>query len=715
MTTPSLLPPNALAEAAEEAARGQASAQGQVTFSQVSPQGFGDRHNSWAWSMLWWKGKLYVGTNRAWLCAERAAISAAFPFFAKLPFVRYPPDDPDAECTPDPTDLPLRAEIWRWTPETGEWERVYQSPQDVPIPGHPGKYVAREVGLRSMAVWVESDGAEALYVSGVSSQFIYEQRLPPRLLRSTDGRVFEPVPQDPGTLLGELDVSTFRTIRAYEGRMFILAGVIYGDGVLLESRNPAGGNDEFQQVSPPEMRIFEMQPFNGHLYLGLRDTRRGYAIVRTDASGAPPYAFTPVVTDGAFLTPPSQSVISMHVYKGQLYVGTDRPAELIRINPDDTWDLVIGTPRETPDGWKYPLSGLDAGLHNWLNGHIWRMQEYQGHLYLGTMNMGTHFRNTPGAEAVLKPNFGCDLYETADGWHFSPITTTGFGDRFNFGLRSFAATPHGLFAGTANSCYGLQIWRGVLEDRIGKTEETNPALSPAGHGPDRTISARLPPTCLEVEMNGRKVVLSWDGPAGAKRFRVWRAIVADQRSRVEVHPFLAPLLRILRLVLRHNPQLYLPPLPRQLWIPGTYAEIGVTERSYFEDPLASEDERYLYYVCAEYDQGDLSRPSNIAAAPPLIVPVTFAGLLATLNERAAGRQNGYAGRIQDEFKAIYARLQLNDVSGVEQQLRAQLRRLVEDQPAAPDPLFVDDLQVLLRKLMRRVALSRAGVISTTAL
>ena len=41
-----------------------------LVFRQAAPQGFGDRQNSWAWSMYWWKGKLYVGTNRAWHCAE---------------------------------------------------------------------------------------------------------------------------------------------------------------------------------------------------------------------------------------------------------------------------------------------------------------------------------------------------------------------------------------------------------------------------------------------------------------------------------------------------------------------------------------------------------------------------------------------------------------------------------------------------------------------
>src|SRR5690242_13913841 len=48
-------------------------------FSVAAPQGFGDRQNSWAWAMAWWQpqgdptGHLYVGTNRAWPCANAQA------------------------------------------------------------------------------------------------------------------------------------------------------------------------------------------------------------------------------------------------------------------------------------------------------------------------------------------------------------------------------------------------------------------------------------------------------------------------------------------------------------------------------------------------------------------------------------------------------------------------------------------------------------------
>ena len=40
----------------------------------INQPGFGDRQNSYAWSMQWFKGQLYVGTFRNALCVERATM-----------------------------------------------------------------------------------------------------------------------------------------------------------------------------------------------------------------------------------------------------------------------------------------------------------------------------------------------------------------------------------------------------------------------------------------------------------------------------------------------------------------------------------------------------------------------------------------------------------------------------------------------------------------
>ncbi len=674
----------------------------ELVFTPAAPQGFGDRQNSWAWSMYWWRDHLYVGTNRAWQCAERAGMRRAFPLI-----IKYPPDDPDVACAPDPADLPLQAEIWRWSPVTDQWARVYQSPRDVPVPGKRGKQVARALGLCYMAPFTEPDGTEALYVSGVNTRFMFGPVGPPQLLRSVDGEHFEPVPHDKGTFLGDLDVCSFRTIAIYKGRFFVTAGNIQGDGVVLESANPALGNDSFRQVTPPGMTVFQMMPFNGYLYLGIRDGKRGYMVVRTDASGTPPYTFTPVVSDGAYLPEPSRGVVSMRVFQGSLYIGTDRPAtEVIRINPDDSWELVMGAPRQTPTGWKYPLSGLDAGFNTWLNGHIWRMMEHEGRLYIGTWNMATEFRTMPNADSVLASNYGFDLYATDDGHHFQPVSTTGFGDRFNYGVRSFASTPHGLFVGTANKWYGLQVWRGTPAD------EPLPDSS-LDEGTVQVVGSRdLPaPQRLEVEPLDSSMILSWEPVAGAARYRVLRSLVSDQRHQIQRNPFLARLMKIVRAAFAIMPNLYLPPVPNQVWVPGPYVEVGCTDQAEFEDQTAEMEARYLYYVQAETEDGRRSNPSNVVSLPLLTPPVTQATVMAQLQRLALQD----VGDLATCFMQIQHALAVGDSAAAAARLDKGASQIAASLDSATNPIALADLHVIWTKWQRRVSLCQRGLLPVTRL
>jgi hypothetical protein len=102
-----------------------------------------------------------------------------------------------------------------------------------------------------------------------------------------------------------------------------------------------------------------------------------------------------VINDGAHRGNLNQAVMSMFVFDNALYVGGgirrggyDREfktgpaaAELIRIHPDDNWDLAAGEERRTPDGSKSPLSNLGPGFGNSFTGYIWSMAEYDGVLY----------------------------------------------------------------------------------------------------------------------------------------------------------------------------------------------------------------------------------------------------------------------------------------------------------------------------------------------
>ncbi len=49
------------------------------------------------------------------------------------------------------------------------------------------------------------------------------------------------------------------------------------------------------------------------------------------------------------------------------------------------------------------------------------------------------------------------MYVTEDGVNFTTLTTNGFNDPYNHGLRTFAVTNQGLCLGTANPFYGCQV------------------------------------------------------------------------------------------------------------------------------------------------------------------------------------------------------------------------------------------------------------------
>jgi len=446
-------------------------------FTPIAVQGFGDRQNTWAWSMEWFQGKLYVGTNRAYECVVQASIANILPS-------AYPPSDPDIQCTPSPSDLPLQAEIWSWTPATNTWARVFQSPNDVPIPG-TNKFTARDIGFRGMYLFQESDGTQALYVGGCSAKAIYSGAPQGRLLRTTDGVTFTPVPQNPGTFMGGLGKTCFRGGASLNGKLYVVATDYKGEGVIIESADPKVGDNSFRQITPQGALAYEVGSYNGFLYVTFVNNA-GFDLYKTSAVGTVPYTFAPIFTNGGYKQPKGNPIgLSMVVFNSDLYVGGDSVqttstvfcavhiscvqaifanggAELFRVHADDSWDLIVGQPRSTPAGMKTPLSGWGPGFDWILNQHMWRMEVFDSRLYIGTYDLSTELRNASGIGPGLVPELGFDLWYSSDGIHFNPVDIRGFEDKFNYGVRSIKATPNGLMIGTANPFYGLEVFRGSL-------------------------------------------------------------------------------------------------------------------------------------------------------------------------------------------------------------------------------------------------------------
>jgi hypothetical protein len=462
-------------------------------FKRIAENGFGDGLNSYAHSMAWFRDHLYVGTSRATLSMVR--VNNPPPAMIYWPI----------KAPENVYDLDRKAQIWRYDPRAGNWVQVFTSPM---IVGRTQETVARDIGYRGMTVFQGPDApTPTLYVCTWSSS----KGQPPVIMRSTDGSTFEELPR-PGWR--DPTINTFRALVPFKGRLFTTpTGTTEGYGqaaecisevpIVFETSDPGSG--VWKEASTPgfgdphNLTIFEMATFNGFLYAGTLNPTRGFQVWKTRADARPPYQWSRVITDGAHRGSLNEVAVSMCVLNHALYVGSgvlnggyDRTrqigpsaGEIIRIYPDDTWDLVVGVPRRTPEGFKFPLSARGPGFDNLFNGYIWRMAVHEGSLYVGTYNWSVllpylslekwpirlrRFVEWIGIDNLVQADGGFDLWRTRNGIDWMPLTRTGFGNPYNWGARTIVSTPVGLFIGTANP-FGPEV---AARTAIGWTYGPNP-------------------------------------------------------------------------------------------------------------------------------------------------------------------------------------------------------------------------------------------------
>lgn len=486
-------------------------------FRRVAVGGLGDGHNNYAHSMAWYKGKLYLGSTRSNMCMLRFQSA-----FQDVPLAIWPVDCP--ETRDELYKLDFSSQIWSYDPAADHWEMVFRAPM---VDGSDGNPVPREIGYRSMAVFQgESDPEPALYISAWAPG-----RAPGGLfLRTYDGKTFEKVSK-----YGILDtpISTTRCLTAFNERLFFAPTARRGtEGgqqntaglpLVFEHADPGSG-DGWIPVSEPgfgdpgNLGIFTLCAVGNRLYAGTLNLA-GFQVWASDCEGKPPYRWHKIVDGGAGRGPLNQAVASMAEFNGALYVGTgiqgggnDRvngigpaAAELVRVNPDDSWDLIVGDPRPDTAGGQRPLSALRAGFGNFFNGYFWNLGVHDGWIYCGTYDWSINLRwtildgappkvrqlmNTVGAENIIANEGGADLWRSCDGENWMPVTLKGMDNPYNWGFRNIVSSPHGLFVGTAN-VFGPRVavptkegdgWeyqdnpRGGLEVWLGNTD----AMAKAG-------------------------------------------------------------------------------------------------------------------------------------------------------------------------------------------------------------------------------------------
>lgn len=384
-----------------------------------------------------------------------------------------------------PFDFDLRAEIWRYSPTQAQWKRVYHAPLVI---GADGFEVPRSIAFRAMLVFQgSSDPEPALYVPTMGSH----QNPEALLLRSIDGEEFVEVSEPGLRFPEEYKPRGVRALIQFRGLMFTAPAV----GATAREPNKAGymviavnadpSNDHWQLAcepgfgTPNNATVFDMEVFDNHLYAGTMNPNEGFQIWKTSAQGAPPYQWELVMDKGGHRGQLNQIAMTLTAFNDHLYVGTaiqgggrdpdlnvgPAPCEILRIRPDNSWDVVVGDPRMTPQGLKVPLSGLGAGFGKFAAGYLWSMNVHDGWLYAGTFdwmmslpfihrdNWSDVMRRTAeyiDLDDLVRDYGGCDIWRTRDGVRWMSVTHNGFDNHFNYGARTMVSTPHGLFIGMAN-------------------------------------------------------------------------------------------------------------------------------------------------------------------------------------------------------------------------------------------------------------------------
>lgn len=438
-------------------------------FNLVARNGFGDGGNTYAHAMGWFDDALYVGFTRHALCGAR-------PYDRQRELEIWPVKIPEIHW-----DLDWRGQIWRYRPRTGKVERVHLSPI---VMGSRGFNIPRQWGYRDMVAFQGlSDDAPALYVTSWGSHM----GPGPYILRCEDGDRFEEAtPKDEEIFGGQ----TLRALVRLRDKLYTIptgrcggtdtehAGVF-----VLESADPRGG--EWVRINVPSfgdqknVTIFDIETFNDHLYAGTMNPYDGFQVWKTDCRGKPPYRWTKVMSGGAGRGKMNEVPCTLCAFNGAIYIGIsiynlgfDRiynvgPGlpEMVRLYPDDSWDLVVGEPRNTPDGFKAPASGFPPGFNNIFCGYFWRMCVHAGRLYLGTCvwspwipfarrdrwaDAAKRFFKDDRTQEFLEKSGGFDLWSTGDGDHWELVFNDGLNNPFNCGARTLVSTPYGLCIGTVN-------------------------------------------------------------------------------------------------------------------------------------------------------------------------------------------------------------------------------------------------------------------------
>jgi hypothetical protein len=495
----------------------------------------GSQLNNYAWSMTWFKGKLYVGTGRFETDGSLASLST------------------------------MSGQIWAYTPggpggASGTWALAYQSPM--------GFFGPREFGYRWMTVCTFGN-TEYMFVSTAGF-------LQGNILRTSDGVNFTALSRNgyPPNSVG------FRTMACFtepSGRQVLITTEVgkggdastydsdLSDNPIVLANNDPTGNTSWRNYSPLRMddpennAFFTMYAAGDTLYAGVVNLVSGAQLWQTKGCTRPGGqcipTWTKIVDRGAGRsmnadgTVKNAGISDIMAFGGALYMGISTvtnnkpPAEMWRLRADGMVEVVIGDPRlnyganpnaastnpalpanlrcglllEDIDGVGGandcpptarrgggfgPISNAAGGYPPGGAYYFWRLHNYaynatsapqgDGRLYTGTLQLG-----------------GFGLLASANGVDWTTVSNDGLGSPRQIGMRSIASSPIGLFVGSAYRRFGSDTGPGGCSVWLG----TPPADSLA---PVTTLTS--PPSPVEGStINAHNASFAWtatDTPGG---------------------------------------------------------------------------------------------------------------------------------------------------------------------------------------------------------
>ncbi|NME83995.1 hypothetical protein [Clostridium sp. SM-530-WT-3G] len=442
------------------------------------------KQNNYAWSMAEFGDYMYVGTGRNIAAVTIQLLGEG----AKVPLLIRS------------DKIENNAEIWRYKKDgTREWERVYKASAEENI-----------AGFRYMIVHASENSTPALYAAS------FAFRNDPNgvtVLKTTDGSNWTKVG-------GHLEGGSSRAMVSFNGNLYIstIESAIGGERSLLYvSKDPEFfdfelvidyNSPEYIKEKNPMGGIDNMEVFNNKLYISVA-SNEGLEVWRSNTDMPKLNEWTRVIDKG-FGDGLNKNSLAMGVYKDHLYITAVKGvplvllipigAEVVRIDKDDKWELVVGgdpiIKTEPVTGTRTKsISGYDGGFSNPFNVYVWQIREFKDKLFATTFDHGSNIEVL--RDIVLKNrdmlisavgeglynliiklydtilnlfnriNYprGFNMYMSNDGVHFMPISLDGLGNGNNYGGRILmVSSDNDLYVGTANPYDGCEVLKNKTID-----------------------------------------------------------------------------------------------------------------------------------------------------------------------------------------------------------------------------------------------------------